>query len=142
MSAFDERREALKRRGKLPEPVRRKEATQAALDKFKGLPFDWSEDLRDGRGEGGGLATAVPAAVSALDGAVDLRGRLDEQEEAAAHQDDVAPGYFQVEDLEQRRGQLGEPHQAGEPRQAADHREAEATQLGDYAPVSRHPHRV
>src|SRR3546814_12732623 len=59
------------------------------------------EDLRDGRGEGGGLATAVPAAVSALDGAVDLRGRLDEQEEAAAHQDDVAPGYFQVEDLEQ-----------------------------------------
>src|SRR3546814_2176596 len=43
MSAFDERREALKRRGKLPEPVRRKEATQAALDKFKGLPFDWSE---------------------------------------------------------------------------------------------------
>src|SRR3546814_16026190 len=62
------------------------------------------EDLRDGRGEGGGLATAVPAAVSALDGAVDLRGRLDEQEEAAAHQDDVAQGYFQVEALEQRRG--------------------------------------
>src|SRR3546814_20475162 len=62
------------------------------------------EYLRDGRGERGGLATAVPAAVSALDVAVDLRGRLYEQEEAAAHQDDVAPGYFQVEDLEQRRG--------------------------------------
>lgn len=43
MSALDERREALKRRGKLPEPVRRKEATQATLDKFKGQPFDWSE---------------------------------------------------------------------------------------------------
>lgn len=43
MSALDERREALKRRGKLPEPVRRKEATQATLDKFKGRSFDWGE---------------------------------------------------------------------------------------------------
>jgi hypothetical protein len=43
MSALDDRREALKRRGKLPEPVRRKEATQATLDKFKGQPFDWGE---------------------------------------------------------------------------------------------------
>src|SRR3546814_18401415 len=41
MSTLDERREALKQRGKLPEPVRRKEATQATLDKFKGQPFDW-----------------------------------------------------------------------------------------------------
>src|SRR3546814_8342742 len=77
------------------------------------------EDLRDGRGEGGGLATAVPAAVSALDGAVDLRGRLDEQEEDAAQQADVSPGYFQVEDLEQRRVQLGASHEAGVQRQAA-----------------------
>jgi hypothetical protein len=43
MSTLDERREALKQRGKLPEPVRRKEATQATLDKFKGQPFDWGE---------------------------------------------------------------------------------------------------
>src|SRR3546814_11448938 len=107
---------------------------------------DWSsdvcssglgEDLRDGRGEGGGLATAVPAAVSALDGAVDLRGRLDEQEEAAAHQDDVAPGYFQVEDLEQRRGQLGEPHEAGEQTKAADQREAAAQPQGETTGRSR-----
>src|SRR3546814_14475637 len=43
MSTRDERREALKQRGKLPEPVRRKESTQATLDKFKGQPFDWGE---------------------------------------------------------------------------------------------------
>src|SRR3546814_6440224 len=43
MSGYHERREAVKRRGKLTEPVRRNEATQSARDKFKGLPFDWSE---------------------------------------------------------------------------------------------------
>jgi hypothetical protein len=43
MSTLDERRAALKRRHKLPELDRRREATQATVDKFKGLPFDWSE---------------------------------------------------------------------------------------------------
>lgn len=43
MSYLDDRRAELKRRRKLPELDRRREATQATLDKFRGLPFDWQE---------------------------------------------------------------------------------------------------
>lgn len=43
MSTLEERRVDLKRRRKLPELDRRREATQATVDKFKGLPFDWSQ---------------------------------------------------------------------------------------------------
>lgn len=43
MSALDDRREALKRRKKLPELDRRREATQATLDKFKNQAFNWGE---------------------------------------------------------------------------------------------------
>lgn len=41
MKALEDRRQELKRRGQLPEPVRRQEATQATLDKFKGKAFSW-----------------------------------------------------------------------------------------------------
>src|SRR5690606_34468932 len=94
------------------------------------------EDLHDRRGEGGGLA-AVRALVPALDGAVDLRSRLGEQEQPAGQQDDVAPGDREVEDLEQRRGQLGEPHETRQQHEAADQREAEAEALGEQAAVLR-----
>lgn len=40
---LDEARKRLKARRKLPELDRRREATQATIDKFKGLPLDWSE---------------------------------------------------------------------------------------------------
>jgi hypothetical protein len=43
MRTLEERRAALKRRGALPELDRRREATQATLDKFIGKPFSWSE---------------------------------------------------------------------------------------------------
>lgn len=39
---LEARRAALRRRRKLPEPVRRQEATQATVDKFTGKPFDWN----------------------------------------------------------------------------------------------------
>lgn len=39
------RKEALRKRHQLPEPVRRQEATQATVDKFKGQPFDWNEGV-------------------------------------------------------------------------------------------------
>ena len=43
VSELEERRAELKRRRKLPEGERRREATQATLDKFKGKSFDWAE---------------------------------------------------------------------------------------------------
>src|SRR5690606_11029879 len=43
MRTLEERRAALKRRGALPELDRRREATQATLDKFRDTAFDWAE---------------------------------------------------------------------------------------------------
>lgn len=43
MSTLEDRRAALKRRRKLPEMDRRREATQATKDFFIGKPFDWRE---------------------------------------------------------------------------------------------------
>lgn len=43
MSVLKARREAMKRRGELPELERRREATQATQDKFFGQAFDWAE---------------------------------------------------------------------------------------------------
>lgn len=43
MGTFEDRRAALKRRGALPELDRRREATQATLDKFIGKPFSWQK---------------------------------------------------------------------------------------------------
>ena len=43
MSPLEERREALRKRRKLPEGEKRRAATQATLDKFRGTPFDWAE---------------------------------------------------------------------------------------------------
>lgn len=40
---LEEARKRLKARRKLPELERRREATQATIDKFKGKPLDWSE---------------------------------------------------------------------------------------------------
>ena len=48
-------------------------------------------DLNDGGGEGKHRALAG-AVMAALDRMVDLHGRLDQEEDAAAAQDDVAPG--------------------------------------------------
>lgn len=42
-NALIARREALRRRKMLPDPVRRQEATQATLDRFKGKTFSWRE---------------------------------------------------------------------------------------------------
>lgn len=42
-AALDKRREQLRARRKLPEGDRRREATQATLDKFRGTAFDWAE---------------------------------------------------------------------------------------------------
>jgi hypothetical protein len=45
MRTLEERRAALKRRGALPELDRRREATQATADRFKGKTLDWKNGL-------------------------------------------------------------------------------------------------
>jgi hypothetical protein len=56
---------------------------------------------------------------------VDLKGRLGEQEQTAAEQDQIAGGDDVTEHSEQLGGEVGDPGQRGEEQDPGDHRRAQ-----------------
>ena len=83
-------------------------------------------DLRDDHPEGAGAAGALLVRVGHLELLVDLRGGLGHQEEAAAHEHQVAAGDVAPEDREERRGEPHDPADGEEERQPRAEREEEA----------------
>ncbi len=83
--------------------------------------------------KGVGSGADLGVTVTRLDLGVDLMRGLGDEKQAAADQDDVAPGYSHLEDGDDR---LGEPHQPGEPEQH-DHAEDEGERKPDLAGAAR-----
>src|SRR5690606_5203687 len=95
-------------------------------------------DLHQDHAEaGGGNRRPGGDSVAALQAVVDLVGGLEQQEQAAADENDVAPGDFMVEDAEQGVGEAHHPGDAGKQQQSGGHGKAEAEVAGHIALVFR-----
>ena len=96
----------------------------AVITEFEGEHQVEHDDLGDHGGEGRGARDALAAV--ALEHVVHLGGALDDQEQTAAAEHDVAPGHRKACDLEDRLGQADHPGQAEQEQDAGEQRQAQA----------------